>query len=73
MPHNYSYNVTMPCSGCSGAVTRALSKLGGVTYVDASLETQTVNVTCEESLDYDTVYNVIAKTGKRIISGRTVS
>ncbi|CAO3572156.1 unnamed protein product [Mortierella alpina] len=40
----YTYDVTMTCSGCSGAVTRVLSKLQGVDKFDVSLETQKVTV-----------------------------
>lgn len=27
--HNYKFNVTMTCAGCSGAVERVLKKLDG--------------------------------------------
>lgn len=27
--HNYRFNVTMTCSGCSGAVERVLKKMEG--------------------------------------------
>ncbi|KAG0210604.1 Cytosolic copper metallochaperone [Mortierella sp. NVP41] len=36
----YKYDVTMSCGGCSGAVTKALTKLEGVDKFDVSLETQ---------------------------------
>ena len=29
MEHQYKFNVAMSCGGCSGAVTRVLSKLDG--------------------------------------------
>lgn len=35
----------MTCSGCGGAVTRALAKLAGVDTVAASHATETVDVT----------------------------
>lgn len=28
--HNYKFNVTMTCGGCSGAVERVLKKLDGL-------------------------------------------
>ncbi|KAF9098786.1 Cytosolic copper metallochaperone [Mortierella sp. GBA35] len=40
----YKYDVTMSCGGCSGAVTKALTKLEGVDKFDVSLETQKVTV-----------------------------
>ncbi|KAG7661626.1 ATX1 [[Candida] subhashii] len=70
--HKYHFNVAMSCSGCSGAVQRVLAKLDGVKDTNISLESQTVDVTTEDSLDYDTVYNTISKTGKKIHSGETL-
>ncbi|ODV80113.1 uncharacterized protein CANTADRAFT_50631 [Suhomyces tanzawaensis NRRL Y-17324] len=72
MPHQYHFDVTMTCSGCSNAVNRVLTRLDGVSNVDISLEKQTVDVTTGDSLDYDTVYNTIAKTGKKVNSGKTI-
>lgn len=72
MSHKYQFDVTMSCSGCSNAVNRVLTKLDGVQNVDISLEKQSVDVTTASSLDYDTVYNTIAKTGKKINSGKTI-
>lgn len=62
----------MSCSGCSGAVNRVLNKLDGVKNVDISLESQTVDVTTLAGLDYDTVYNTISKTGKKINEGKVI-
>jgi len=31
--HNYKFNVTMTCGGCSGAVERVLKKLDGEAHV----------------------------------------
>ncbi|GMH73694.1 hypothetical protein TrRE_jg11789 [Triparma retinervis] len=39
-----TYNVGMTCSGCSGAVTRILSKVDGVEDVDADVDKKTVVV-----------------------------
>lgn len=73
MPHQYQFNVTMSCSGCSNAVLKALGRLDGVTDTQVSLDDQLVKVSTVDSLDYDTVYNTISKTGKKIISGSEVS
>ncbi|KAF9154518.1 Cytosolic copper metallochaperone [Linnemannia schmuckeri] len=51
----YKYDVTMSCGGCSGAVTKALTKLEGVDKFDVSLEAQ--KVTSE-------ILAAIQKTGK---------
>lgn len=73
MPHNYEFNVTMTCSGCSNAVQKALGRLNGVTDTKVDLSSQVVNVTTAENVDYDTVYNAISKTGKKINEGKTIS
>jgi len=67
--HNYKFNITMTCGGCSGAVERVLKKLDGVKNFDVSLESQTATVTAEENLDYATVLEKIKKTGKAVNSG----
>uniref|UniRef100_V5GT26 Putative ATX1-antioxidant protein and metal homeostasis factor n=2 Tax=Kalmanozyma brasiliensis (strain GHG001) TaxID=1365824 RepID=V5GT26_KALBG len=60
----------MTCSGCSGAVSRVLSKLDGVDSYDVSLENQTVVV--KGSAPYETVLEKIKKTGKEVKSGQVV-
>ncbi|KAK7550845.1 hypothetical protein IWX49DRAFT_564050 [Phyllosticta citricarpa] len=67
--HVYKFNVTMSCSGCSGAIDRVLKKLDGVKSHNISLESQTAEVVTADSLDYDTVLNTIKKTGKKVNSG----
>ncbi|KAJ9619656.1 Cytosolic copper metallochaperone [Taxawa tesnikishii (nom. ined.)] len=67
--HNYKFNVTMTCGGCSGAVERVLKRLDGVKSFDVSLNTQTANIVTEENLDYATVLEKIKKTGKKVNSG----
>jgi len=67
--HHYKFNVTMTCGGCSGAVERVLKKLDGVKSYNVSLDTQTADITAEESLDYATVLEKIKKTGKTVNSG----
>ncbi|KAG5293527.1 iron/copper transporter Atx1 [Histoplasma capsulatum G186AR] len=67
--HEYKFNVTMSCGGCSGAVERVLKKLDGVKSYTVSLESQTATVLAEPSLEYDTVLSTIKKTGKTVNSG----
>ncbi|CEH17156.1 copper chaperone taha [Ceraceosorus bombacis] len=69
--HEYRFNVAMSCGGCSGAVTRVLSKLEGVSSFDVSLETQTVVV--KGTAPYDTVLEKIKKTGKEVREGQVVA
>lgn len=61
----------MSCSGCSGAIERVLKKQDGITNYNVSLENQTVDV--ETDKDYDLIYSVIQKTGKKINGGKVVS
>ncbi|EGW34109.1 antioxidant and copper/iron homeostasis protein [Spathaspora passalidarum NRRL Y-27907] len=70
--HLYHFDVAMSCSGCSGAVERVLNRLDGVSKIDISLDKQTVDVATVDSVNYDTVYNTIAKTGKKINNGNVV-
>ncbi|QIW97460.1 hypothetical protein AMS68_002978 [Peltaster fructicola] len=67
--HNYKFNVTMTCGGCSGAVERVLKKLDGVKSYDVSLDSQTATVTTEPEVNYETVLEKIKKTGKKVNSG----
>ncbi|KAK5051435.1 hypothetical protein LTR84_003087 [Exophiala bonariae] len=67
--HHYKFNVSMSCGGCSGAVERVLKKLDGVKEYNVSLETQTADITAEDSLSYETVLEKIKKTGKTVNSG----
>ncbi|KAI9832966.1 MAG: Cytosolic copper metallochaperone [Phylliscum demangeonii] len=69
--HEYTYQVTMTCGGCSGAVERVLKRLEGVKSYSVSLEHQTATVvTAEDSgLDYDRVLATIKKTGKTVVAG----
>lgn len=54
-------------------MTRALNRVDGVESVHADLETQLVDVTTGDGIDYDTVLATIKKTGKQVIEGKTVS
>lgn len=67
----YVFNVKMSCGGCKKAVERALGKLEGLDSVSVDLETQTVSVS-SETVDYDTVLEKITKTGKTVVSGKTI-
>ncbi|KAF9975369.1 Cytosolic copper metallochaperone [Actinomortierella ambigua] len=60
---NYKYDVTMTCSGCSGAVTRVLQKNPAVKAFDVNLETQKVTVE-SDTLSEDDILEIIKKTGK---------
>lgn len=59
----YQYKVTMTCTGCSGAVERALKRVDGIKEMTVSLPDQLVTVTTD--LDKEYIYNVISKTGKK--------
>jgi len=67
--HHYKFNVKMTCGGCSGAVERVLKKLDGVKEYTVSLESQTADITTEDSVSYETVLEKIKKTGKEVQSG----
>ncbi|KAI5927928.1 hypothetical protein F4810DRAFT_705825 [Camillea tinctor] len=67
--HTYKFNVTMSCSGCSGAINRVLGKLEGVKSYDVSLDKQEALIVAEPGLDYETVLRTIKKTGKKVNSG----
>ncbi|XP_071786945.1 copper transport protein ATOX1-like [Asterias amurensis] len=57
------FQVEMTCEGCSGAVTRVLTKQGDkVAKFDVSLETQKVIV--ESAMSSDELLAIIKKTGK---------
>ncbi|KAH7107736.1 copper ion chaperone, partial [Auriculariales sp. MPI-PUGE-AT-0066] len=62
--HQYQFNVKMTCSGCSGAVTRALSKAEGIESYEVNLEKQEVTVNTDQTYEY--VHEKIAKTGKEV-------
>ncbi|KAI8391530.1 briggsae CBR-CUC-1 protein [Radiomyces spectabilis] len=60
----YTFKVTMSCSGCSNAVNRALNRIEGVKKVDISLENQEVVV--ETDLPREQILEAIKKTGKTV-------
>ncbi|KAK2873656.1 hypothetical protein FQN49_002189 [Arthroderma sp. PD_2] len=69
MDHQYNFDVTMTCGGCSGAVERVLKKMNGVKSFEVSLDTQKAAVTTEPSITYEDVLTVIKKTGKTVTKG----
>jgi len=69
---NYEYNVTMTCSGCSGAVERVLNRAktnGSISDFKVDLDSQAVEVT-PSSASYDDILAVIRKTGKAVNTGK---
>ncbi|RGP72722.1 metal homeostasis factor atx1 [Fusarium longipes] len=66
--HTYEFSIVMSCGGCSGAIDRVLKKLDGVESYEVSLENQSAKVVT--ALPYQTVLEKIAKTGKKINSGK---
>ncbi|KAJ1954914.1 Cytosolic copper metallochaperone [Dipsacomyces acuminosporus] len=64
MPNTYEFEVAMSCSGCSGAVERALKRVEGVESIDISLEAQKVKVTTD--LPRELILETIKKTGKPV-------
>ncbi|KAI8331927.1 putative ATX1-antioxidant protein and metal homeostasis factor [Chlamydoabsidia padenii] len=60
----YTFNVEMSCSGCSGAIQRALGRIDGIDNIDISLEKQTVVV--DTALPREVVLSTIKKTGKTV-------
>jgi len=55
------FKVGMTCGGCSGAVTRILSKIEGVESIDANVEAKSVKVTCEDQVNEDTLLEALMK------------
>lgn len=62
MSHTHTFKVKMTCGGCSGAVERALKRHSEVSNIEIDMEKQLVHVTT--TLDQDTVFGIISKTGK---------
>ncbi|KAF9963171.1 ATX1 antioxidant protein 1 [Modicella reniformis] len=61
----YKFDVVMSCSGCSGAITRTLSKQDGIEKFEVSLENQKVIVE-SSTLTEDDIMAAIRKTGKSV-------
>ena len=61
MAKEVNFKVQMSCGGCSGAVTRILKKIEGVSDVAADLETQEVKVQCEDGVDPQAMLTALEK------------
>ncbi|KAK0514701.1 hypothetical protein JMJ35_003318 [Cladonia borealis] len=63
--HHYKFDITMTCSGCSGAVERVLKKTEGLSSYNVDLASQTADVYTDE-VPYETILEKIKKTGKKV-------
>jgi len=70
--HTYKFNVKMSCGGCSGAVSRALTKAEAVGDGNFEVDLEEQKVVVRSAADYETVRSIISKTGKEVISGETL-
>jgi len=70
MSNTYKFDVKMTCSGCSGAVTKALQRAEGVESFDVNLDSQEVLVKGPATYDY--ILEKIKKTGKEVRKGEIV-
>jgi copper chaperone len=64
------FKVGMTCSGCSGAITRILSKIEGVESIDANVEAKSVKVSVDDALSEETLLEALMKWSKS--SGKSV-
>ncbi len=63
-----SYTVTgMTCGHCVEAVTRELTKIGGVTGVDVALDAGTVAVTSEAPVEEAAVRAAVDEAGYELV------
>lgn len=58
------FNVQMSCGGCSGACTRILQKLDGVSKIDPDLETQKITVEYEPPVTPEVMLEKLQVWGK---------
>nr|UZP47905.1 putative iron copper transporter [Cladonia uncialis subsp. uncialis] len=63
--HHYKFDITMTCSGCSGAVERVLKKTEGLSSYNVDLAGQTADV-YTDAVPYETILEKIKKTGKKV-------
>lgn len=61
MTKTVNFKVGMTCGGCSGAIERILSKIEGVQNVNTNLETKLVVVTCEDTVETQTLLDALLK------------
>ena len=64
------FKVGMTCGGCSGAITRILSKIEGVDNVETNLETKDVKITCVDDLSENVLLESLQNWSKS--SGKSV-
>ena len=64
------FKVGMTCGGCSGAVSKILSKIDGVNEVDANVDTKLVKVVCQDDVDDNTLMTALTKWSQ--VSGKSV-
>ncbi|KAL9630761.1 MAG: hypothetical protein Q9164_006253, partial [Protoblastenia rupestris] len=63
--HHYKFDITMTCSGCSGAIERVLKKTEGLNSYTVSLPSQQAEI-WTDSVSYETILEKIKKTGKEV-------
>jgi copper chaperone len=63
----FEYQLKMTCTGCSGAVTRILSKNPSIAAFNVDLEAQRVRVSTAD-LSKDQVLAIIQKSGKETVA-----
>ena len=61
----------MHCSHCSGAVTKALSKLPGVTTVSVSLEKKCAVIVCDASVTDELIRTTISDLDFEVVGIET--
>ncbi|XP_073342910.1 copper transport protein ATOX1 isoform X2 [Pagrus major] len=59
----HEFEVAMTCEGCSGAVTRVLNKLGGVTF---TIDLPQKLVWIESDKDAEVLMETLKKCGKEV-------
>eukprot|EP00420_Gonyaulax_spinifera_P018303 CAMPEP_0197895754 /NCGR_PEP_ID=MMETSP1439-20131203/38084_1 /TAXON_ID=66791 /ORGANISM="Gonyaulax spinifera, Strain CCMP409" /LENGTH=76 /DNA_ID=CAMNT_0043516215 /DNA_START=51 /DNA_END=281 /DNA_ORIENTATION=+ len=59
-----TFTVGMTCEGCSGAVTRILTKLDGVEKVECDIEQKKVKVVHAPSVDKKVMLDKLKKWGE---------
>ena len=65
------FSVEMKCQGCAGAVKKILSRIEGVSEIDANLETKKVLVSCEDEVEDQALLEALLKWS--VSSGKAVA
>lgn len=73
MPHKYHFDIEITCGGCVKLVEKSLAPLEG-SIIDKSISTDTksVDITTNDNVTYDQVYEALSKSHKKIHGGSTV-